>query len=51
MGQLVSILIPCYNAARYIAAALDSALAQTWPEKEIMAIRSKWAGNRLRVGW
>jgi glycosyltransferase involved in cell wall biosynthesis len=35
---LVSILIPCYNAAPYIAAALDSALAQTWPEKEIIAV-------------
>lgn len=38
MGQLVSILIPCYNAAPYIAEALDSALAQTWPEKEIVAV-------------
>ena len=38
LGQLVSILIPCYNAAPYIAAALDSALAQTWPEKEIIAV-------------
>lgn len=38
MGQLVSILIPCYNAAPYIAAALDSALAQTWQEKEIIAV-------------
>lgn len=38
LGQLVSILIPCYNAAPYIAAALDSAFAQTWPEKEIIAV-------------
>ncbi|MBZ5684380.1 MAG: glycosyltransferase [Acidobacteriia bacterium] len=38
LSQLVSILIPCYNAAPYIAAALDSALAQTWPEKEIIAV-------------
>ena len=37
-GQLVSILIPCYNAAPYISAALDSALAQTWLEKEIIAV-------------
>jgi glycosyltransferase involved in cell wall biosynthesis len=38
MRRLVSILIPCYNAAPYVAAALDSALAQTWPEKEIIAV-------------
>ena len=36
--SLVSILIPCHNAAPYVAAALDSALAQTWPEKEIIAV-------------
>jgi glycosyltransferase involved in cell wall biosynthesis len=38
LGQLVSILVPCHNAALYIAAALDSALAQTWPEKEIIVV-------------
>ena len=38
MRQLVSILVPCYNAAPFIAAALDSALAQTWSEKEIIVV-------------
>ena len=38
MGQSVSILIPCYNAAPYLAAAVDSALAQTWPHKEIIVV-------------
>src|SRR6478672_426619 len=37
-GGLVSILIPCYNAALYVSAALDSVLAQTWPEKEIIVV-------------
>jgi glycosyltransferase involved in cell wall biosynthesis len=38
MGQLVSILIPCYNAERWIAQAIESALAQTWAEKEVIVI-------------
>ncbi|MFA5058388.1 MAG: glycosyltransferase family A protein [Opitutaceae bacterium] len=35
---LVSILIPCHNAAPWLAATLESALAQTWPAKEIILI-------------
>jgi GT2 family glycosyltransferase len=32
----VTIAIPCYNAGRWIAACVESALAQTWPQKEII---------------
>ena len=32
----VSILIPCHNAQRWIQAAVESALAQTWPEIEVI---------------
>jgi glycosyltransferase involved in cell wall biosynthesis len=35
---LVSILIPCYNAGRWLAATLESALAQTWPHLEIIVV-------------
>jgi len=35
---LVSILIPAYNAERWIADTIRSALAQTWPHKEIIVI-------------
>src|SRR6058998_680494 len=38
MRQLVSILIPCHNAAPYVAAGIESALAQTWAEKEIIVV-------------
>src|SRR5262245_48239324 len=38
MGTLVSILIPCYNAERWIAEAIESALAQTWGEKEVIVV-------------
>ena len=34
----VSILIPCYNAERWIAQCIESALAQTWPDKEVIVI-------------
>jgi glycosyltransferase involved in cell wall biosynthesis len=36
--MLVSILIPCYNAERWVAQAIGSALAQTWFEKEIIVV-------------
>jgi glycosyltransferase involved in cell wall biosynthesis len=36
--MLVSILIPCYNAQRWIAQAIESALCQTWSEKEVIVI-------------
>jgi len=35
---LISILIPCFNAERWIAGAIDSALAQTWPHKEVIVV-------------
>jgi glycosyltransferase involved in cell wall biosynthesis len=38
MGFLVSIVIPCHNAAPWLAETLESALAQTWPEKEIILV-------------
>ena len=38
MDPLISILIPCHNAAPFIAATLESALAQTWPKREIIVV-------------
>jgi len=35
---LVSIIIPCYNAERYVGEAIESALAQTYPNKEVILI-------------
>ena len=31
MRDLVSILIPAYNAAPWLGTTIESALAQTWP--------------------
>ena len=38
MTPLVSILVPCHNAAAWLGETLDSALAQTWPCCEIVVI-------------
>ena len=37
-SPLVSILVPAYNAQRWIAESLHSALSQTWPNKEIIVL-------------
>ena len=37
-APLVSILIPAYNAERWIAQSIASAAAQTWPNKEIIVV-------------
>jgi glycosyltransferase involved in cell wall biosynthesis len=34
----VSIVIPCFNYARYLAETIESALAQTWPHVEIVVV-------------
>lgn len=38
MSPLVSILIPCFNAERWLAPALESALDQTWPRCEVILV-------------
>ena len=60
MNPLVSIIVPCYNAERWVGAALESALAQTWPDVEVIAVDDgscdaspsvlrRYAGPRVRV--
>jgi glycosyltransferase involved in cell wall biosynthesis len=38
MNPFVSILIPAHNAENWIADAIRSAVAQTWPRKEIIVV-------------
>lgn len=38
MPSLVSIGIPCYNASQWIAASVQSALDQSWPDKEVIVV-------------
>jgi glycosyltransferase involved in cell wall biosynthesis len=60
LKPLVSILIPAYNAEEWIADTLQSALGQTWPNKEIivvddgsrdqtLAVAQRFASKEVRV--
>jgi glycosyltransferase involved in cell wall biosynthesis len=47
--ERVSILIPCYNAERWIAQAIESALAQTWTAKEVIVVDDGSTDRSLEV--
>lgn len=36
--QLVSVVIPCFNAQAYLAATIDSVLHQTWRDLEVVVV-------------
>ena len=36
--ELVSIITPCYNAASFISQAIESVIAQTYPNWEMLII-------------
>lgn len=38
INKLISIIIPCYNDWRYVEQAVDSALNQTYPYKEVIVV-------------
>ncbi|WP_017654677.1 glycosyltransferase family 2 protein [Fortiea contorta] len=49
MTPLVSILIPCYNAEQWLAETVESALAQTWNNIEIILVNDGSKDNTLAV--
>ena len=49
MTPLVSIIVPCYNAERWIAETLESLLAQTWTQKEIIVVNDGSRDDSLAV--
>jgi glycosyltransferase involved in cell wall biosynthesis len=49
MSPLVSILIPCFNAGHLVAQAIESALAQTWPSKEVIVVDDGSTDDSLDV--
>lgn len=48
-ASLVSIVIPVYNAERFIGATIESALAQDWPHKEIIVVDDGSSDGSLGV--
>ena len=61
MKPLVTIITPCYRQAHFLGAAIESALAQTYPAIEILVINdgsdddtelvAKKFGNHIRYHW
>jgi glycosyltransferase involved in cell wall biosynthesis len=49
MTALVSILIPAYNSAAWLKDSVGSALAQTWPNKEIVIVDDGSKDDTLAV--
>lgn len=49
MDSLVSIIMPAYNASRFIGAAIDSVLAQTWPAWELLVVEDCSRDNTLAI--
>src|SRR4051794_29511738 len=46
---LISVVITCYNYARYVASAIESVLAQTYPNKEIVVVNDGSADESLAI--
>lgn len=49
MNPLVSIIIPAYNFEKWIKSTIESALAQTWKNKEIIVIDDGSTDNTYRI--
>ncbi|BDA74337.1 hypothetical protein CAL7716_085030 [Calothrix sp. PCC 7716] len=49
MSILISILVPCYNAAPHLPQAIESALAQTWDNKEIILLDDGSTDNSYEI--
>ncbi|MFO1152676.1 MAG: glycosyltransferase family A protein [Rhodospirillales bacterium] len=49
MAKLVSILVPAYNAEKWIADTIASATQQTWPHKEVIVLDDGSADGTFKI--
>lgn len=47
--SLISVVIPVYNGSRYLRACIDSALNQTYPQIEIVAVNDGSKDNSMEI--
>ena len=45
----ISVVIPCYNAERYVSATLSSVFAQDWPSLEVIVVDDGSADDSVRL--
>src|SRR6266487_4648219 len=48
-SPLVSVLIPCFNAEKWVGQAISSALAQTWSNKEVLVVDDGSTDGSLEI--
>lgn len=48
-GNLVSVIIPCYNVQEYIEACLDSIFSQSYQNLEVIAVDNASSDNTLKI--
>jgi len=49
MGMLVSIIIPSYNAEKWLSETIESALSQTWAHKEVIIVDDGSTDHSLQI--
>jgi glycosyltransferase involved in cell wall biosynthesis len=49
MNPLVSVIIPCHNAAPWLGETIGSALVQTWPRTEVIVVDDGSSDNSLAI--